>query len=432
VLAACDFYLSPLKEVSAMSRKRVLVYALCVAVAIAVIVLVLHRSGSAKHDAAAQPERNVSVLPARRGEISRTLVLAGVFQAYQEIDVHGKVSGYIRHIFVDIGDRVHQGQTLAVLEVPELDAQVAGAKAGVARSQDDITRLQREVTRNEAIYAAAHANYVRLKQASDEQPGLIAAQELDDALAKDQSAAAQVDAAKSAVAAAQGQLGVAKADTMRVSSMQQYATITAPFNGVVTMRYADTGSLVPAGTSESNAQAVVRLAQSDLLRLRMAIPEEDVPFVHEGSSVQVRVQATGQTISGKVVRFTHDVSTATRTMLTEVDVPNPMLTLEPGMYAECTFALQQKADAVIVPAAAVSMGDSPSLLIVNAKGVVERRDVKLGISSANLQEILSGVEPGEHVIVGGQAAVRPGNHVQTQPASQQLLEYHDDSAKEDK
>jgi RND family efflux transporter MFP subunit len=429
---ACDSHLSPLKEVSAMRGKRILAYALCVAVAIVVIAPILYRSGSTKQKAAAQPEHNVSVLPARRGEIDRTLVLAGVFQPYQEIDVHGKVSGYIRHIYADIGDRVREGQTLAVLEVPELDAQVAGAKAGVARSQDEITRLQREVTRDEALHADAHANYMRLKQASDEQPGLIAAQELDDALAKDQSAAAQVDAAKFAVAAAQGQLGVAKADTMRVSSMQQYATITAPFNGVVTMRYADTGSLVPAGTSESNAQAVVRLAQSDLLRLRMPIPEEDVPFVHEGSDVQVRIQATGQTISGKVVRFTHDVSTATRTMLTEVDVPNPTLALEPGMYAECTFTLQQKTDAVIVPAAAVALGDSPSVLIVNANGVVERRTVKLGIDSANRQEILSGVEPGAQVIVGGQASVRPGDHVQAQPASQQLLEYHDDSAKEDK
>jgi RND family efflux transporter MFP subunit len=415
-----------------MRGKRILVYALCVAAAVVVIALVFHRSGSAKQDSAAQTEHNVSVLPAQRGEIARTLVLAGVFEPFQEIDVHGKVSGYVRHIYVDIGDRVRQGQTLAVLEVPELDAQVAGSKAGVARAQDEIVRLQREVTRAEALYADAHANYQRLKQASDEQPGLIAAQELDDALAKSQSAAAQVDAAKSAVAAAQGQLGVAKADTMRVSSMQDYATITAPFNGVVTMRYADTGALVPAGTSESNAQAVVRLAQSDVLRLRMPVPEEDVSFVHEGSEVQVRIQATGQQFPGKVVRYARDISTATRTMITEVDVPNPTLTLTPGMYAEVTFTLQQNPDALIVPTVAVVQGDSPSLLIVNASGVVERRDVKLGITGANRQEILSGVEPGDQVIVGGQASVRPGDHVQTVPASQQLLEYQDNGAKETK
>lgn len=415
-----------------MRGKRILVYALCVAAAIIVIALIVFHPKSQPQNTSAQSAHAVSVITARRGPIARQLVLAGVFQPYQEIDVHGKVSGYVRHIYVDIGDRVHQGQTLAVLEVPELDAQVEGAKADVTRSQDEIARMEREVARDEALYAAAHANYVRLKQASDQQPGLIAAQELDDAMAKDQSSAAQVDAAKSAVAAAEGQLGVAKADRVRVSSMAQYATITAPFAGVVTMRYADTGALVPAGTSESDAQAVVRLAQSDVLRLRMPVPEEDVPFVHEGSTVDVRIQATGATFPGKVIRFTRDVSTATRTMLTEVDVPNPSLALAPGMYAEVTFNLQQKDDATIVPAAAIVQGDSPYVFVVNANGIAERRSVKLGIASANNQEILSGVEPGDQVIAGGLASIKTGDHVDAHPASTDLLEYHDDSAKEDK
>ena len=415
-----------------MRGKRILVYAIGVAAAVVAIAFILHHLQSTDKHSADPSIRNVSIIAARRGEIARKLVLAGVFQAFQEIDVHGKVSGYVRHIYVDIGDRVHEGQTLAVLEVPELDAQVEGAQAGVARSQDEIARMQREVARDEALYAAAHANYERLKQASDQQPGLIAAQELDDALARDRSAAAQTDATKSAVAAAQGQLDVAKADKMRVSSMAQYATITAPFSGVVTMRYADTGALVPAGTSESNAQAVVRLAQSDVLRLRMPLPEQDVPFVREGSEVQVRVQATGQQFSGNVVRFTRDVSTATRTMLTEVDVPNPSLALAPGMYAEVIFDLEQKNDALIVPSAAVTQGESPSVLIVNADGRVEKRNVTLGIAAANRQEILSGIEPGDRIIVGGQTAVQQGYRVQTRPASEDLLEYHDSSAKEGK
>ncbi len=415
-----------------MRGKRILLYAFCVAMAIAAIAIIFFRSQSAEKKTTEETVRTVSVVSAQRGEIARQLVLAGVFQPFQEIDVHGKVSGYVRHIYVDIGDRVHQGQTLAVLEVPELDAQVEGAQAGVARSQDEIVRMQREVARDEALYAASHANYERLKEASGQQPGLIAAQELDDALAKDRSAGAQVDAAKSAVSVAQGQLGVAKADRMRVGSMAQYATITAPFSGVVTMRYADTGALVPAGTSESNAQAVVRLAQSDVLRLRVPVPEQDVVFVHEGASVTVRVQATGQQFTGKVVRFTRDVSTATRTMLTEVDVPNPALTLAPGMYAEVSFGLQQKNDALIVPTAAVVQGNSPYVLIVNAGGRVEKRSVRLGIAGANHQEIISGIEPGDQIIVGGQAAVRPGDRVQARPASQDLLEYHDSSAKETK
>src|SRR5260370_25130463 len=157
-------------------------------------------------------------------------------------------------MYVDMGDRVQEGKQLDVLEVPELDAEVAGAQAGITQTQQNIERLQDEVAREEADYAATHANYVRLKQASDQQPGLVAAQEVDDALARDRSAVAQVDAAKSAVAAAQGQLGVSRANNLRVSSLVHYATITAPFSGEVTMRDADTASTIQAGTPANDAQ----------------------------------------------------------------------------------------------------------------------------------------------------------------------------------
>ena len=408
-----------------MRVKRTLFYVLGFVLAILAIAFLLHhRSGHTESAQVSPPVPDVSVVNARIGNIAQQLAVAGIFQPFQEIDVHGKVSGYIRHIYVDIGDRVHQGQTLAVLEVPELQAEVAGAQAGVSQSQDQIARLGSGVAQQQAAYAATHSNYVRLKQASDQQPGLVAAQELEDALARDRAAEAQVYAARSAVAAAQGQLGVSRADRLRVSSMAQYATITAPFTGVVTARYADTGSLIPAGTSESNAQAVVRLAQSDVLRLRMPVPEQDVPLVHIGSTVEVHVQATGQQFPGTVVRFTRDVTNATRTMMTEVDVKNPTLILTPGMYAEVTFNLKQKTNALIVPAAALIQGDQPTVLIVNGEGHVERRGVGLGIASANLQEVTSGLQPSNQVIVGGLSTLQPGEHVHAQPGSPELVEYH--------
>ncbi len=406
-----------------MRSKRLIVALVCI-LAVCAIGYVVHRHR--KIDAA--PETpvappSVAVATAQSGYIANQLTVAGVFQAFQEIDVHGKVSGYIRHIYVDIGDRVRQGQTLAVLEVPELRAEVAGAQAGISQTQQNILRLQNEVTRQEADYAAVHARYVRLKEASDQQPGLVAAQELDDAFAKFQSAASQVDAAKSAVAAAQGQLGVSRAENLRVSSMAQYATITAPYNGVVTMRYADTGSLIPAGTAEGLNQAVVRLAQSDVLRLRMPVPERDVPLVHIGSVVTVHVQATGQQFPGKVVRFTRDVSNATRTMMTEVDVANPALTLTPGMYADVTFNLEQKNHALIIPASAVIQGDQPSVMLVDAENRVQKRPVDLGIAGANQQEVASGLQPGDRVIIGGISTLQPGEKVTPQEASSRLTEF---------
>jgi RND family efflux transporter MFP subunit len=408
------------------SRRLLATVAICVvAVLLLLYVLHIHHSSEATADVPA-PTPAVSVVAAHSGYIANQLTVAGVFQPFQEVDVHGKVSGYIRHIYVDIGDQVHQGETLAVLEVPELQAEVAGAQAGITQTQQNILRLQNEVAREQAGYAAVHANYVRLKQASDQQPGLVAAQELDDALAKDHSAASQVDAAKSAVAAAQGQLGVSKAENLRVSSMESYATITAPYSGVITMRYADTGALIPAGTAEGLNQAVVRLAQSDVLRLRMPVPERDVPFVHEGSQVTVHVQATGQQFPGTVVRYTRDVSNATRTMMTEVDVKNPDLTLTPGMYADVTFNLQQKNDALIVPASAIIQGDQPAVMIVDANDKVEKRPIVLGIASANSQEVTSGIQAGDRVITGGTSALQPGEQVAPQAAKSDLTNYQQD------
>jgi RND family efflux transporter MFP subunit len=411
------------------SRRLVFIAACCIA-AVALFYFLHRRHGdAAAANQVAPANPTVSVATARPGFIANQLTVAGVFQPYQEVDVHGKVSGYIRHIYVDIGDRVRQGQTLAVLEVPELQAEVAGAQAAITQAQENMIRLQNEVARERAGYAAVHANYVRLKQASDQQPGLVAAQELDDALAKDQSAASQVDAAKSAVAAAQGQLGVSKAENLRVSSMEQYATITAPYAGVVTMRYADTGALIPAGTAEGLNQAVVRLAQSDVLRLRMPIPERDVPMVHVGSVVTVHVQATGQQFPGTVVRFTRDVSNATRTMLTEVDVANPGLSLTPGMYADVTFNLEEKKDALIVPASTILQGDQPSVMLVDGSNQVVKRPVVLGIAGGNAQEITSGLQPGDRVIIGGASTLQPGQQVSPQPAPNDLANYQKENQK---
>jgi len=408
-----------------MRFKRLSILVPCLLIASILVILLLHshhRHQNTVAELSSSP--TVAVIAARVGTISNQLSVAGIFQPFQDVDVHGKVSGYIRHIYVDIGDRVHKGQTLAVLEVPELDAEVAGARAGITQTQQNIERLEDEVAREEADYAATHANYVRLKRASDQQPGLVAAQEVDDARARDRSAVAQVDAAKSAVAAAQGQLGVARANNLRVSSLVRYATITAPFSGEVTMRYADTGSLIPAGTSENDAQAVVRLAQSDVLRLRMPIPERDVPLLHVGTKVTIHVQATGQQFPGSVIRFSRDVSNATRTMLAEVDVPNPDLTLTPGMYADVTFALQQKTSALIVPASAIIQGDQPSVMLVDSSNRVLRRSVVLGTAGANEQEITGGLSAGDRVVIGELSTLQPGEKVTPQEASPDLITYH--------
>jgi RND family efflux transporter MFP subunit len=393
-----------------MHRKRILWIAglLCL-LFVALFLIVRNRYGKAP----AEQPRAAAVVAVTRGNLASSLSVAGQFQPYQLVDLHAKVSGYIRWIKVDIGDRVRQGEVLATLEVPELQNQVEGAQAEVRHSQSDITRAQSEVVSAESTYSAVHAEYTRLEEASKERPGLIAEQELDDARAKDQQAAAQVGVAKASLDAMQQQLGVSRATHSRFETMSRYEQIVAPFTGVVTKRYADTGTLIQAGQdNNTNTLPVVQVAESDLLRLRMPVPESDVPNIEVGGEVEVKVNATGRTFTGKIIRFSRALDTNTRTMLTEVDVPNRDLSLSPGMYAETTIQLQQKNDALTLPAqAVVQSGDQSYVLVVDATNHVEKRNVTLGIQTSNRVEITSGLQAGDNVIAAGQARYQPGELV---------------------
>ena len=363
-----------------------------------------------------QPESvpaTVSVAPVTRGDLASTLTVAGEFQPYQEVELHAKVSGYIRRINVDIGDRVKNGQVIATLEVPELNAQVAGTQAEVKHSQSEISRAESEVALAEANYTALHAAYTRLAEAAKRRPGLVAEQELDDSRAKDQDAEAKINVAKASLDATKEQLGVSKADNQRVQSLEDYSVVTAPFTGVITMRYADVGSLIQAGTtSNTQSMPVVKVAQSDLLRLRMPVPEEDVPFIKIGGDVQIKLQDTGKVIPGKIIRFTRELTESTRTMLAEVDVPNPDLTLSAGMTAETTIVLQEQKSVLTVPAGAVLKGDGqPYVLIVDAGNKVQKVPVTLGIQGSDRVEITQGLAEHQSVIVSGQANYQPGQTV---------------------
>src|ERR1700733_4786750 len=212
---------------------------------------------------------SAQVATAQRGNLAHTLSLAGQFQPYQVVDVHPKVTGFMVKINVDIGDRVRKGDTLAVLEVPELQAQLEGSKFDMQQAQSEILRAQHEVKRAEAIHSAEQLDYQRLLDTSKAQPGLVAQQELDDAQSKALSSSSQVDAAKAAVDAANQHEEAARANNDRVQAIQNYTNVVAPIDGVVVWRYADTGALIQSGTdSNQSALPIIRLAQSTLLRLR--------------------------------------------------------------------------------------------------------------------------------------------------------------------
>jgi RND family efflux transporter MFP subunit len=385
-------------------------------------------TGCRETQADSVPVATASIAPVTRGDLSSTLTVAGEFQPYQEVELHAKVSGYIRKINVDIGDRVKSGKVIATLEVPELTAQVAGSQAEVRHSQSEIARAQSGVALAEANYAAVHAAYTRLSEASKQRPGLVAQQELDDSRARDLDAQARINVAKSALEATKEQLGVSQADNQRVQSLKDYSVVTAPFSGVITMRYADVGSLIQAGTaSNTQSMPVVKVAQSDLLRLRMPVPEEEVPFIKIGGDVSIKLQATDKTFPGKIIRFTRELTTSTRTMLAEVDVPNPDLTLSTGMTAQTTIVLQAKKNVLTVPAGAVLKGEGQaSVLVVDTDNKVQKVPVTLGIQSPNRIEITQGLSERQSVIVSGQTNYQPGQVVRPQLSTISMPKQGDD------
>ena len=363
----------------------------------------------------------VAVAKVSTEDLSHGLVLTAEFKPFQEVDVMAKVAGFVKQINVDVGDRVKQGQLLATLEVPEMADDLRRADAAVVRARAEVTRAQDEQRRAESVHSIAHLSFQRISTVAEKKPGLVAQQEIDEAQSKDLVTEAQVAATKSALAAAQEQVNVNSADTQKVKTLMDYTRVTAPFTGVITRRYADTGSMIQAGTaSQTQAMPVVKLSENSLLRLILPVPESAVPTVHIGQQVEVRVPTLNRSFPGRVARFAEKVSVATRTMDTEVDVPNPSLILIPGMYAEVNLTLDRHNKVLALPVMAVDMDNSDSepgaaqtgqVMIVTPNNRVEKRKVTLGIESSNNVEIRSGLNEGDSVVLSGRATLQPGQEV---------------------
>lgn len=371
----------------------------------------------AKNDSAASV--TVAVAQVSRENLSQGLTLAAEFRPFQEIDLHAKVAGYLREIRVDVGDQVRQGQIIASLEIPEFKSDLTQAAASRKRSESDVIRAQSELQRTQSVYDAAKLTYSRLAAVGKARPNLLAQQEIDDALAKVQIAEAQVNVAKASLAVTEEQVRMVEAGETRVQTLAAYTTITAPFSGVITKRFADKGAMIQAGTaSQTQAMPVVRLSQVDHLRLILPVPESAVPSIRVGRSVAVRVPSLNQIIEGRVARFTGKIDSATRTMETEVDVPNPRLVLKPGMYASADLELENKLNTMTVPVQAViHKSDKTTVMLVNAQHKIEVREIIIGIETPHSVEIVSGLNEGDLVVIGNQSQLKPGQIVEAKVSS---------------
>jgi RND family efflux transporter MFP subunit len=380
------------------------------------------RAGSASNHTSAQEHQGVRVGIARidRRPLQRELTVSSELVPFQEIDVYAKESGYVSQLLVDYGTHVRKGQLMAVLEIPELQDLLEEDQAALKSLQDQVVNAAKQLARLEAQHRVLHLEFERINGVAQSKPGLVAQQEVDDVQGRDLAAEAQVESGQSNLESAKSNVAAAQAKLAHDQAIYSYSRITAPFDGVVTERDANLGTLMQAGTTSStNVLPLVKLSQETLYRLVIPVPETYVGYIKIGDQVTVRVPALHKIFPGKVARFSSEVHDATRTMHTEVDVPNPTGEILPGVYAEATLTLDRQGDALTLPVQAIDrQGDQVSVLLVTPADRIEKRPVVLGIESdsENDAEVISGLKEGDLVVVSDRAGLYAGETVMPQSA----------------
>jgi membrane fusion protein (multidrug efflux system) len=308
---------------------------------------------------------DVKIARPSRGDIVRYVTLPGSIRANQQATLYAKVPGYLKSIAVDKGDKVQAGQALGEIEVPELLA--------------DLTKYKAELK-------VAEIDASRLNSARDKAPDLVTPQSVDDA---------------------KGKFEIAKANIERVETLLRYSKLTAPFSGVVTMRYVDAGAFIPAATGGSAASAaVLTVMDFQTVRAQVGVPELEAPLVRVGQPVKVSVEGLpGKVFEGQVTRQSFALDDASKTMLVEADLPNADLTLRPGMYAMIKVGVEKHTNALLIPAEALVMEKANAFTFVADGGKARKTAVKIGFNDGAKVEVLNGLTENESVILVGKMAL---------------------------
>lgn len=335
----------------------------------------------------ARPERpRVLTAKAEKAPLEVDQVLPGSAIPYRETAVYARTSGYLKRWLVDIGDSVKEGQLLAEIETPEVDAQLAQARAALGESRATLER-------NRASETLAKANLRRL---TGLQTGAASQLELDQADAALKVATATVRVSDATIAANE-------ANVKRLEDLQGYQKVTAPFAGVVTARNYDPGALIVADNAA--ARELFHLSQVETLRVIADVPQTFAPAIRPGKAAPVfRREAPQQDYAGTIARTTKSVSTQTRTLRVEVEVPNKDGALLPGMYLQVRFKLTSPPGVVRIPGAAVvTRSDGAKVAVIDSNGAVHYKQVTLGRDFGTVVEVVTGLSGGETLVV------RPGD-----------------------
>lgn len=337
--------------------------------------------------------------PTRAPAGSGGLTLPGSILAVQETQIHPRASGYVRALRVDLGDAVTAGQVLAVIDDPEVGQALRQAQSAVAQARAALqqARTQRELARAEA------ARYATLVAS-----GFVSQQEAD-------ARRAQADVSAANVSAAEAALASAEANVRRLEEQVSFATVRAPFEGTITARGVEVGQLVTAGSTAG--PAMFRVSKTDVVRVMVSVPQAYAPGVRVGDAATVRLREfPGRAFRGSIARTAGALDAATRTLLTEVRVPNADRALLAGMYAQLTLQLERASAPLYVPSTALVVNASGTRMAVVEGGAIRWRAVQIDADLGDRVAVATGLGEAEQVVVTPSDRLTEGMRVRAEMA----------------
>jgi RND family efflux transporter MFP subunit len=368
----------------------------------------------------------VEVVRPRRVTAARRLQTNATLEAFEEADLFAKISGYLSDVRVDIGDHVKAGQALAVIDVPEMEQELAEAKAQLESKQSSLESARRQLDRYKANIMLQEA-LLRRREELGAAGHFISDRTLDEVRAAVEIAKADLSVAEANRVLAANQVDVAAATVERIKALLSYRQIVAPFDGVVARRLVNRGDLVQVATTATrttpSAGSLFTVQRIDTIRVFCDVPENDVPHVHIGDPAIVKPSGfDGKAFTGTVTRFSLRLDPETRNMRTEIDLPNPDERLYPGMYAEVSLEMDQRPDALTVPAAAVGSDGDGNFVYTITDNRIARLAIKIGLTDNGRIEVTAGLSEETPVVANIRGAPPHGTAVQPSMLSETLVE----------
>jgi RND family efflux transporter MFP subunit len=324
----------------------------------------------------------VDVVVVRNSAAPSTLTLPGETAAWYQSAIYARVSGYVAKWYVDIGDHVKAGQVLALIDTPELDAELSAARAKLQVAQAQVKVRQADA-------AFARSTFERWR---DSPKGVVSDQEREDKKAGDASATAQLEAARA-------QVSLDQADVDRLSAFEQFKRVTAPYDGTIIERRIDIGNLVTAGSSASTT-SLYRMAQDDPIRVFVDVPQSAAPdLMKVGVPAKISINDSGGSIAGSITRTSDAIDPQARTFRAELDVANTDRSLVPGLYVQVAFQLPHTGMSQVPAATLLFSPSGPKVAVVTADGSVQFRAVTIGRDDGDRVELSSGVSNGDRLVL---------------------------------